>query len=252
VPEAAIEPYLESLTPSLPFTIRPVRTHAELLDVARLRLEAYRISTIRSPEDLESAIDTEDYSENSVVLAAFEKATDKVIGTMRIGFSTRGKTTMKSLAKMPGHWGSRPYGEARMLCMLKSEHSRMVLLMLCKAFFGACRTEGLDNIIIGARRGMEPFYRILCFDDVRDPPLYFSPPSTDMPHRVLGLEVSRLEEIWGLHKSMSSLRRMFFDQTHSDIAMDDLPPVINPLAALSSPVILGRPVSLQAIASLVR
>ncbi len=247
LPDGPIQPFLKSLNPVLPFAIRVVCSNDELIKVARLRLSVYRVDA-----DVENAIDVEDFSENSVVLAAFDKESEEVIGTMRVAFSSRGKTTMQNLAALPGLWGTLPYGEARLLCVPKSEHSRMVLLMLCKAFFQLCRTEGLDNIIIGSRRAMEPFYRILCFEDVATPPLYFSPPSNSMPHRILGLRVSQLEHIWSMHDNTGNLRHIFFAQKHADIELGGEDRVRNPLAVMKAPVIEGKTIELQSIASLVR
>ncbi len=232
--------------------MRIVQNNDDLLKVAQLRLAVYRLPSTGLTGNLERAIDADDYADNSVVLAAFDKITDDVIGTMRVSFSTRGKTTMQALADLPGFWGTMPYGEARMLCVPKSEHSRMVLLMLCKAFFQSCRIEGLENIIIGARRAMEPFYRILCFDDVRNPPLFFTPPTINAPHRILGLQVSKLESIWAQHETTEDLRHIFFTQRHADIDLGNSGPIVNPLSRSLPPTISGEVVKLQAIASLMR
>ena len=179
VPEGAIAPYLAEESPSLPFRISLVSDADTLLRIAQVRIESFRAGRHLTHEVASTAIDVEDYGENSLLFAAFDKSCDQILGTMRIAFSTRGATTMQRLAPLPGQWGKQPFGEARLLCVPKSPHSRMVLLMLCKAFFLASRIEDVDNFIIGARRSMEPFYRLLMFNDVSTPPLFFTPTSTN-------------------------------------------------------------------------
>ncbi len=252
LPDAPILPHLESQNPALPFVVRAVSTTDELLTVARLRLSVYRVAAKGEEPPLESALDVEDFAANSQVLAAIDKETNEMIGTMRIAFSSRGPTTMEQLISLPEPWRHAPYAEARLLCVPKSENSRMVLLMLCKTFFKACRIEGVDNIIIGARRAMEPFYRILCFEDVSDPPMFFSPAANNMPHRILALRVSQLEQIWPQHDFTENLRRMFFVQQHEDIRLGRAAPLINPLSGMHPPSIAGKAIVVQPIARLAR
>lgn len=252
VPQAAIAPYLEDDEPALPFRVALVSDPDVLLEIARVRIESFRTGRRLTHRVASAAIDIEDYSENALLFAAFEKATDRVIGTMRIAFSTRGTTTMQHLAPLPGHWGEQPFGEARLLCVPRSDHSRMVLLMLCKAFFLAARIEDVDNFIIGARRSMEPFYRLLMFRDVSDPPLFFTPPNLTRAHRVMGFNVRHAESIWAAGPDMAAMRRVFFEQKHHDIALPTDGRLVNPLAGLKPPVLDGLPVTPGKIVTLAR
>ncbi|MGB7180694.1 MAG: hypothetical protein WBD51_02085 [Burkholderiaceae bacterium] len=250
-PDAAFEPYLQTATPELPFVVRPVSDSDELLRIAEVRLAAYRIDLKNDLSVLSEAIDVEDYAENALVLAAFDKKSDDVLGTMRIAFSSRGPTTMQSVAGLPNEWNARDYGEARLLCVPKHEHSRMILLMLCKAFYLACRQQSIDHMLIGSRRAMEPFYEFLCFSDIADNPLFFTPPTHDMPHRIMSLRVDNLQHIWQNASERDLLSQMFFKQRHFDIQLGGAA-LQNPLSEMSAPKLAGETLRVSEMVVLVR
>lgn len=253
-PDEAFEPYLRSATPQLPFTVRPVTNSEELLRVAEVRLTAYRSNAANTGSDtrsLSDAIDIEDYAPNSVVLAAFDKGTDDILGTLRIAFSNRGATTMQSVAGLPDIWATRPYGEARLLCVPTHDQSRMILLMLCKAFYQACRKQEIDHMLIGSRRAMQPFYEFLCFSDIALEPVFFTPPNHDLQHRIMSLRIDDLEKTWQAAPGREVLKQIFFDQHHTDIALADADST-NPLHELPPPTFLGETLNVSDMVVLVR
>jgi len=241
---------MDGREPQLPFVIRPVVNNEELLRVAELRLDAFRISLGDDPTKLGDAIDLEDYATNAAVLAAFDKVTGEIIGTMRLSFSSRGPTTMQSVTTFPNDWFVGTYAEARLLCVPKGRYNRIVMIMLCKAFYLACINEGIDSMLVGARRSMEPLYRFLRFDDVSNPPLKFVPPSHTMPHRVLSLPVNEVQSRWQQAGKRETLLHLFFEQYHADLRVSDLS--LNPLFGLSAPTVQGEVLEISQLVSLLR
>ena len=250
-PDDALAKYLSGTKPQLPFVVRPVSNNEELLRVAEVRLTAYRATPREDGSRIAEAIDQDDYAENALVLAAFAKETEDVLGTIRLAFSPRGPTAMNVVGGLPADWHKREFGEARLLCVPISEHNRVVTVMLCKAFYLACLQQDIATMLIGSRKAMEPFYRILGFDDISEPATFFRPPpSHTMAHRVMSLNIVGLQEHWLNMGDRDTLLRMFFDQEHADIQLGNS--YLNPLTGLDAPESEGKVLEVGARVQLVR
>lgn len=197
---------------SLPLTVRPVRTLAELREVSALRESAYARhlghSECLGPDEF-------DFAPNALVLAAIDKRTSKVIGTMRVVIGDTGPLQLDSYVRLPReHTGIA--AEASRLAVARTRLHTLVKLSLWKAFHRVCSGYGVDSMVLAARSPLDQDYLWLDFDNIAGTPLWFVPGGSFCdPHRVLMQRMLGLQERW--RSKGHDFYKFNFELVHPDI-----------------------------------
>lgn len=183
-------------TERLPFSVRLVRSEADLVKAVQIRHSAYArhvpafAETLRAPE----AYDKQD---STVVLLAESKLDGAPLGTMRIQTNARGPLPLEQSFKLPPHLRHATLAEATRLGVTERFEGRAVKTVLFKAFFLYCQMQGIDWMVITARTPIDRMYERLMFKDV-SPSLGYVPLAHvgNLPHRIMCFEVQGAEQRW--------------------------------------------------------
>lgn len=199
----------------MPFEIRPVESLAELAEVGAMRQASYRLMS-----DPLQSIDELDFARHAIVLGAFDKQSQRLLGTMRILVGSRGPSEIARYVNLPTEWSQSPFGEARHLCVPRSSRYAIAIkILLYKSIYQIATEQQCSSLVIATRRALQGMYRLMHFDDVRQTPTTFIPDGTEHEHTVLGLSLDRLAERWGKDHEMKTFHRIFFQQTHPDLLL---------------------------------
>ncbi len=206
----------------LPFTVRVVRSEADLYKAVHVRHSAYArhvptfAESLRSPESY-------DTMDGTVVLLAESKLDGTPLGTMRIQTNAFAPLPLEHSLTLPPAMRHSPLAEATRLGVGEPTQGRAVKTVLFKAFFLYCQQQGIDWMVITARTPIDRQYERLLFKDV-DPALGYVPLAHvgNLPHRIMCLEVSGAEQHWA--ELQHPLFQFVFRTDHVDIDLGQAPP----------------------------
>lgn len=180
----------------LPFSVRLVRSEADLHKAVHIRHSAYArhvpvfAESLRAPE----ANDTMD---SAVVLLAESKLDGAPLGTMRIQTNLLEPLPLEQSFQLPPRLRRSTMAEATRLGVTEQFQGRAVKTVLFKAFFLYCQQHQIDWMVITARSPIDRQYERLMFKDV-DPSLGYVPLAHvgNLPHRIMCFEVKGAEQRW--------------------------------------------------------
>lgn len=179
----------------LPFTVRVVRTDAQLQKAVAIRQAAYArhvpalAETLREPEP-------NDYDEDSLVFLAESRMDGSPVGTMRIQTNRRRPIAIEKSVALPPWLQNTRMAEATRLGIAEGGTGRVVKSVLCKAFYLYSLAAKIEWMVIAARPPLDRPYEAALFKDVF--PGEFIPlrHAGNIPHRVLAFEVGTAAERW--------------------------------------------------------
>lgn len=223
----------------LPFTIRLVRSDADLHKAVAIRHAAYArhvpglAETLRSPE-------VTDGQDGVIVLLAESKLDGSPLGTMRIQTNQYHPLALEQSIDLPEWLAHRPLAEATRLGVTGERIGSSVKTILFKAFFLYCQLQGIEWMVIAGRAPIDRQYERLLFSDIypgQGPvPLRHA---GNLPHRVMSFEVDTAELRW--QAAQHPLFDFIFRTRHPDILLDGAP---RPSALWRA----GRPATLPLLA----
>lgn len=225
----------------LPFTIKRVRTEADMLKAVRVRQAAYArhvpefARTLGLPE-------AADFADDTIVLLAESKLDGSALGSTRIRTNLQRPLDMEESIELPAWLRGRRLVEATRLGVDEGREGRLVKMALIKACFMYCQENAIEWSVATARLGVDRQYEQLMFVDVfpdRGPvPLRHV---GNLPHRVMAFEIDSFEARWS--KANHPLLNFFFKLQHPDINIGrsaDTRPARLPLARRSPEYSLAR------------
>lgn len=208
----------EIATEWLPFTVNVVRTAQELKKAVEIRQSAYArhmpefADTLRAPEkmDLEPGV---------VIFLAASKVDGSPLGTMRVQTNAFRPLALESSVKLPPHLQSCSLAEATRLGITQDRVGRLVKTALFKSFYQYCLFAGIEWMVIAGRSPIDRQYERLMFKDIY-PDSGFIPlkHASNIPHRVMALEVAKVESLW--RAANHPLYSFFFQTHHPDLETD--------------------------------
>jgi hypothetical protein len=210
----------------LPFTLRLVRTPAQLAKAVELRHLAYArhlpglAETLKEPESA-------DFDDGVAVLLAESKLDGSPLGTMRIQTNEFKSLCLEQSVELPEWLRSRRRAEATRLAVTNDKVSRLVKAILFKAYFVYCRQIGIEWLVIAGRSPIDRQYERMLFKDVF-PELGYIPlrHAGNLPHRVMSFHLAKAEEHGGV--AQHPMFDFFFQTHHPDM---DLTPSLRAMAA---------------------
>ena len=207
----------------LPFTLRLVRTSAQLAKAVQIRHSAYArhlpefAQTLKEPE----STDAED---GVVVLLAESKLDGSPLGTMRIQSNEFKPLCLEQSVDLPVAMTSRRLAEATRLAVTNDKVGRLVKAVLFKAYFLHCQNTAVDRMVIAGRSPIDRQYDRLLFEDVF-PGMGYIPlrHAGNLPHRVMSFHIDSAKRRWAAanHPLLD-----FMCQTHHpdiELSIADLP-----------------------------
>lgn len=208
-------------TERLPFSVRVVRTEAELNKAVKVRHDAYARHVPEFAQTLQRA-EAYDTMDGVVVLLAESKLDGTPLGTMRIQTNAFRPLTLEQSIELPESLRGRPLAEATRLGVTEQIQGRAVKTVLFKAFFLYCQQQRIDWMVITARTPIDRQYERLLFQDV-DPSRGYVPLRHvgNLPHRIMSFEVGTAEQRWAAHRH--PLFDFIFRTNHVDIDLGERP-----------------------------
>lgn len=180
----------------LPFSVRLVRSEADLHKAVHIRHSAYARHVPAFAESLR-APEVHDTMDGAVVLLAESKLDGTPLGTMRIQTNLLGPLPLEQSFELPPRLRRSTMAEATRLGVTEQFQGRAVKTVLFKAFFLYCQQQQIDWMVITARSPIDRQYERLMFKDV-DPALGYVPLAHvgNLPHRIMCFEVQGAEQRW--------------------------------------------------------
>lgn len=181
---------------ALPFTLKIVRTQAELNKAVLIRQAAY---DRHLPDFAKSLVKPEvaDFEKGTVVLLAESKEDGSPVGTMRIQTNAYKPLCLEQSINLPQWLKELPMAEATRLGVTNQVGGRLVTTALFKAFYMYCQQIGVEWMVIAGRAPVDRMYQRMLFEDVV-PGQGFVPlaHASNLPHRVMSFNVKTAFERW--------------------------------------------------------
>ena len=181
---------------ALPFTLKIVRTQAELNQAVLIRQAAY---DRHLPEFAKSLYKPEaaDFEKGTVVLLAESKDDGSAVGTMRIQTNAYKPLCLEQSIDLPQWLKEAPMAEATRLGVTNQVGGRLVTTALFKAFYMYCQQIGVEWMVIAGRAPVDRMYQRMLFEDVFPGqgmvPLAHA---SNLPHRVMQFSVKTAFKRW--------------------------------------------------------
>jgi hypothetical protein len=213
---------------ALPFTVRIVRTQAELNKAVQIRQAAY---DRHLPEFAKSLVKPEaaDFEKGTVVLLAESKEDGSPVGTMRIQTNAYKPLCLEQSIDLPEWLKVLPMAEATRLGVTNQVGGRLVTTALFKAFYMYCQQIGIEWMVIAGRAPVDRMYQRMLFEDVfPEKGMIPLAHASNLPHRVMQFNVKTAFERWSAVDH--PLLKFAALTRHPDITLDI------PNKALSMPI----------------
>ena len=221
-PQAITHSY--KTTERLPFRVKIVTNDEDLWKAVRLRQSAYARHVPEFARQLEEP-EVADREAGSVVLLAESKLDGSSLGTMRIQTNRYGPLELEESGELPAWLQDCSLAEATRLGVGEGSIGRVVTTALFKAYYLYCLDQGIDWMVITARKPLDRQYDMLMFQDVFEAGSLFPMHHVgDIPHRVMAFDVAAARRRWT--ESKHPLLGFMCDIHHADIDVqhDDFAP----------------------------
>ena len=216
----------------LRFTLRVARSEADLRAACRVRSASYgrHLPDLRTPF---SEPDELDWSPDTAVFVAVDKDSGEAVGTARLSTNARQPLQIEHSTMLPEPLADRMLAEVTRLSVLPGHDDPRVKLALMKATYLYCMARQVHWMVIGARSdALIRQYRRLGFTDLMaDGQMVPLAHAGNLPHRVLGFDVTAAERNW--HAAEHPFYEFMVRTYHPDIELFAEPlarPVRPPLA----------------------
>ncbi|GAB7533840.1 hypothetical protein BGC_00450 [Burkholderia sp. 3C] len=157
----------------------------------------------------------DDYGPNSFTLLAESKHDRSPLGTMRIQTNHAAPLRIAQSVELP-EWISGSMANANRLAVVAGERGRTVKMGLFKAFYLLCLREGVEWMVVAARKPLDRQYAALRFRDVFGQNEFIPlAHAMNIPHRVMAFDVGGADQQWREHPH--PLREFMMLTDHPDI-----------------------------------
>jgi len=206
----------------LRFTLRVARTEADLRAACAVRAASYghHLPQLRAafaePEEL-------DWNPDTTVLVAWDKDSGEAVGTARLVTNARRPLQIEQSAVLPEPLADRMLAEVTRLAVLPGHDDPRVKHGLMKAIYLYCMARQVRWMVIGARSDalIRQYQRLGFTDLLGDGRMVPLAHAGNLPHRVLGFDVTSAERNW--HAARHPFYEFMVRTYHPDIELFDAP-----------------------------
>jgi hypothetical protein len=202
----------------LPFTVRIVRSNADLHRAVAIRQAAFARHVPEFAEKLKTP-EAEDRADGSVVLLAESRLDGSPLGTMRIQTNRFNKLVIEQSVDLPARVRGSSLAQATRLANDGSRMGPLVKTVLFKAFYMYCVETGVEWMVATARPPLDRQYKALLFEDLYPGELIPMHHANNIPNCVLALNVQSTEPSWV--KFNHKLYNFMFRTHHPDLDLSD-------------------------------
>lgn len=205
----------------LPFTVRLVQHHADLVKAVHVRQAAYArhlpdfAQTLHRPEQA-------DFADGAVVLLAESKLDGSALGSVRLQTNFVQPLELEAAVALPLWLQARRLAEVTRLGVGQGRVGHLVKIALVKGCFDFCEQNQVDWAVVTGRTGVDRHYDQLLFTDVfADQKAIPLPHVGNIPHRVMAFEIATGEARW--EAAQHPLLAFFRHTRHPDIDISTRP-----------------------------
>ncbi|GAB7533913.1 hypothetical protein BGC_01180 [Burkholderia sp. 3C] len=160
----------------------------------------------------------DDYGPNSFTLLAESKSDHSPLGTMRIQTNHAAPLRIAQSVRLP-EWISGRMANANRLAVVAGDRGKTVKMGLFKAFYLLCLQEGIEWMVVAARRPLDRQYAALRFRDVFGQNEFIPlAHAMNIPHRIMAFDVGGADQEWREHSH--PLREFMMLMDHPDINLN--------------------------------
>lgn len=214
----------------LPFTIRRVQSHEQLLKAVQIRHAAYArhlpefANTLRTPEPC-------DYDSDTVILLAESKLDGSPLGSARIQTNRQRPLQVETSVDLPLWLQGKRLAEVTRLGIDEGRIGRVVKVALIKACFEYCEQEHIDWAVVTGRTPIDRQYEQLLFTDVfADKQAVPLRHVGNIAHRVMAFEIATGEQRW--EAAAHPMLGFFRHTRHPDIDLAAAPRAVRALPGM--------------------
>lgn len=202
-------------TERLPFRVRIVTSEEGLWKAVHLRQSAYARHVPQFARQLQEP-EAADRESGSIVMLAESHLDGAALGTMRIQTNRYHRLKLEQSVELPAWLQDRSLAEATRLGVGEGSIGRVVKTALFKAYYLYCMDQGIDWMVITARKPLDRQYEMLMFQDVyEEDSMYPMRHVGGMPHRVMAFDVAAAKRRWS--ETKHPLLGFMCDVHHPDI-----------------------------------
>ena len=180
----------------LPFTIKRVRSEADMRKAVQIRHAAYARHLPQFAQTL-LAPESSDYEDDTVVLLAESKLDGLPLGTARIHTNQQQPLSVENSVTLPSWLQGRRLAEVSRLGIGEGRIGRLAKIALMKACFEYCESNHVEWLVVTGRAPIDRQYEQLLFIDVlEDKAMVPLADIANIAHRVMAFEIATCMERW--------------------------------------------------------
>lgn len=183
---------------------------AEFFD--NLDTSQFKVGVVRTPEDRKKALqvrargynmygnlDPEEAvaKRNETTFLAVDQDDDPV-GTLRVLDRRNGKIELDNFLDVDAllDEDEKPCAEATRFAIPKHPKGMIIKILLWKAYFNYCRTQGIRTMLVSCRPLLARNYLFLLFEDIGPQGYYKHKHLKNKEHRTYKRDITNLRELW--------------------------------------------------------
>ena len=198
----------------LPFQIRAVRTKEQLHHVVSLRKAAY-LNQTSNLMNLVSDREDADYSENTVILIAIDKATSEALGTVRIQGSHDGSLKIADEFRLPSYLDGNSLAHVSRFAIARGSSGIAVRSALAKATVQVCNAFQWRWVVASAIPPLDRLYLKFGYELLLDGQLVYPSWAGGTASKLLAYPVFAGERINSAKDK--AIQRYLYSDVHPDI-----------------------------------
>lgn len=202
----------------LDWIVRPIISNEELEEVAQLRFKAYSRHIDNLPPSF-GLPEEADHQSDTVVFVARHKATNQLLGTVRIQHDHQQPLALSKVLELPTHLQQATKAEGTRLAVEPGRYAQGVKISLMKALVLWSLEHQVEHLIATARDELVRMYSAIFFTDIFNQDFKMNLPYVaNLPHRILSMPVGKI--LSSPQAQCHPLFNYFVNVHHPDIQLD--------------------------------
>lgn len=175
------------------FSVRVVRTPEDREKALQVRARGYNMYGDLDPEEVVA-------KPNETTFLAVDQ-NDAPVGTLRVLDRRNGKIELDNFLDVDEllDEDEKPCAEATRFAIPKHPKGMIIKILLWKAYFNYCRTQGIRTMLVSCRPLLARNYLFLLFEDIGPQGYYKHKHLKNKEHRTYKMNVANMPILWRRH-----------------------------------------------------